>query len=73
MFLLNKSWYSMVSVLFSTLGQYCRTCSCVSISFAQNLQPGSVSLALLNFAFAVNIEALVFIMALHCFLVHFSM
>ena len=73
MFSLNMSWYSMIVVLFSTFGQCCRTCSCVSFSFAQNLHTVSVSLALLKFAFAASIEALVFIMALYCFLVSLSM
>ena len=72
-FSLNMSWYSMVVVLFSTFGQCCRTCSCVSFSFAQNLHTGSVSLALLKFAFTASIEDLVFIMVLHCFLVSLSM
>ena len=63
----------MVVVLFATFGQCCRTCSCVSSSFAQNLQAGFVSLALLKFALAASIDDLVFIMALHCFLVSLSM
>ena len=68
-FSLNMSSYSMVVVLFSTFGQCCRTCSCVSFSLAQNLHTGSVSLALLKFFVTEIMEALVFIMALHCFLV----
>ena len=44
---LNISWYSMFIVLFSTLGQFCRTCSCGSGIFEQNRHVVHLSLAFL--------------------------